>query len=146
MIIPAVEAKLKEHSKIRLLYHLGPDFSGYNAIALWDDAKVGLKHLTHFDRIAVVTDTDWIATAVKVFGFMMPGEVRCFDNDQLAEAETWIAKRRKPRYLRVPGRTHRDEQDLKRLCRIWNKSGTTHITTHRTQRIIGPFWSNTAAY
>ena len=92
VIIPAVEAKLKEYSKIRLLYHLGPDFSGYNAIALWDDAKVGLKHLTHFDRIAIVTDTEWIATAMKVFGFMMPGEVRCFDNDQLAEAGTWIGK------------------------------------------------------
>ena len=58
---------------------------------MWDDAKVGLKHLTHFEKIAVVTDDKWIVRMVKAFGFMMPGEVSLFSNEQLAEAKAWIS-------------------------------------------------------
>ena len=76
IIIPAIEAKLKDHEKIRLLYQIGPDYTGYEASAMWDDTKVGMKHLTHFEKIAVVTDDKWMIRAVKAFGFMIRGEVR----------------------------------------------------------------------
>ena len=92
VIIPAVEARFEQFDKIRFLYHLGPDFTGFDAEAMWDDAKVGLKHLTHFEKIAVVTDVDWITRATKTFGFMMPGEVKVFTNAQLAEAKTWVSQ------------------------------------------------------
>lgn len=55
VLIPAVEARLKEHPKIRLLYHLDRNFSGFEAEALWDDAKVGLQHLTAWEKIALVS-------------------------------------------------------------------------------------------
>jgi hypothetical protein len=57
---------------------------------MWDDTKVGLKHLTHFEKIAVVTDAEWIIRSIKVLGFMIPGEVKTFSNDQFDEAKTWI--------------------------------------------------------
>ena len=56
----------------------------------WEDAKVGLKHLTRFDRVAVVTDVDWIKTSVKAFGFVMPCEARVFGSKDLNEAREWI--------------------------------------------------------
>ena len=91
VIIPAVESKLKDYDKIRLLYQIGPEYTGYEAEAMWDDAKVGMKHLTHFEKIAIVTDDKWMIRAVKAFGFMIPGEVQLFGNDQLDEAKAWIA-------------------------------------------------------
>jgi len=90
VLVPAIEAKLKERDKIRLLYYLGPDFTGINAGAMWDDARVGLRHITAWEKIAVVTDVDWIRGAVKFFGFAMPGKVRVFTNGQLSEAKEWI--------------------------------------------------------
>ena len=92
VLIPAVEAKLAEQKMIRLLYHLGPDFSGYKMAAMWEDAKIGLRHFTAWERIAVVTDVDWIRSSVKVFGFAVPGHVRVFKNDELAEAKGWLGE------------------------------------------------------
>ena len=91
VLIPAIEAKLKTHKKIRLLYQLGPDFSGFTAEAVWDDAKLGIVHLTAFETIAIVTDVHWIVDAVKFLGFFLHCAVQVFRNDQLAEAREWVA-------------------------------------------------------
>jgi SpoIIAA-like len=92
VLIPALEEKLKKHKKIRVLYHLGGDFSGFTAEAMWDDAKVGIRHLTAFEKIAVVSDVDWIVGAVKVFAFVIPCPVRIFGNERLHEAKVWVSK------------------------------------------------------
>ena len=57
---------------------------------MWQDTKVGLSHWTAFEKIAVVTDEDWIENGVKAFGWMIPGEVKTFDDDDLDDAKTWI--------------------------------------------------------
>jgi hypothetical protein len=90
VLIPAVEAKLEEIDKIRLLYHLDSDFSGFEAEALWDDAKVGLQHLTAWEKIAVVSDNQWMVGATKVFGFIMPCPVKVFAGNQLENAIEWL--------------------------------------------------------
>lgn len=92
VLVPAIEEKLTKHKRARLLYVLGDDFDGYTGGAAWEDAKVGMKHLTAFERVAVVTDVDWIEKMIKAFGFVMPGEVRVFDDDDLDEARLWICE------------------------------------------------------
>lgn len=92
VVVPAIETTLRKTKYVRLLYVLGEDFEGYTGAAAWEDAKVGLGHLTRFDRIAVVSDVDWIETTVKAFGFVMPCEVRVFDNKHLHEARVWITE------------------------------------------------------
>jgi SpoIIAA-like len=90
VIIPAVEGMFSRQSKVRFLYHLGDDFSGFEAAAAWDDAKLGMKHIAGWEKIAVVSNVEWIRDAVKVFGLMMPGHVRVFHNRELADATQWI--------------------------------------------------------
>ncbi len=95
VLIPAVEAKLKNHDKVRLLYHLGEGFEGFEAGAMWDDAKVGLAHITSWEKIAIVTDVNWIEKAGKVFRFAIEtmsgsGQVKVFKNEELDIAITWI--------------------------------------------------------
>lgn len=92
VIIPAVEEMLTRKKKIRLLYYLGEDFTGFEMKAMWDDARIGLQHLTAWERVAVVTDVEWIRTAMKVFGFVMPGQVRIFSNSELAGARQWLSE------------------------------------------------------
>lgn len=92
VLIPAVEAGLERHSHLNLLYHLGPDFEGFDARAVWNDAKVGLKHLTAWKRMAVVTDVDWIRAASRAFGFVMPCHVRVFEESGLDEARSWVSE------------------------------------------------------
>jgi hypothetical protein len=92
VLVPELEAKLQKIKKIHLLYVFSDSFDGYTSAAAWQDAKVGLTHLTQFDRIAVVTDVDWIRNSAKVFGFAMPGEVHVFAIDKLREAREWVTE------------------------------------------------------
>jgi len=90
IIMPAVDLAHEKHGKIRMLYQVESDMCDYTAGAMWDDAKVGLKHFTHFEKIAVVTDNSLISGGVKTFAFLMPGEVRIFSHSELEEAKSWI--------------------------------------------------------
>jgi hypothetical protein len=92
VIIPAVEALFSRGNRVRFLYHLGEDFAGFEAAAVWDDTKLGLKHLAGWERMAVVSDVEWIRTAVRIFALAMPGHVRVFHNRELAEAKRWVAE------------------------------------------------------
>ena len=97
VLIPAVEEKLKRQDKIRLLYHLGEDFKRFEAGAMWDDAKVGLAHITDWEKIAIVTDVNWIQQAGKIFGFAIEtmsvsGDVKVFHNNELEQAIEWIGE------------------------------------------------------
>ena len=91
VLIPAVETKFKNHQQIRLLYHIGPEFKKFTTTAMWDDAKVGMYHLTGFERIALVTDVEWIKTMAKAIGLAMPGELKTFSNAELEQAKAWIS-------------------------------------------------------
>lgn len=92
VLIPAIEEKLKKHKTIRFLYQIGQGFEGFTATAIWDDAKVGMHHLTAIDKIAVVTDVDWIAKAVKLFSFVISAHVRTFGNGNLEGAKAWVSE------------------------------------------------------
>lgn len=87
---PAIEAALKAHDKIRLLYVLGDDFTGYTGGAMWEDGVIGTRHAMRWERIAVVTGTDWVRHTVGVFGFLVPGMVKVFDLGEEAAARAWV--------------------------------------------------------
>ena len=92
IIIPAVERLFARRGKARFLYHLGEAFTGFEAAAVWDDARLGLKHLTGWEKMAVVSDVEWIRAAIKVFGLAIPGHVRVFHNADLEAAREWITQ------------------------------------------------------
>ncbi|MGH7681749.1 MAG: STAS/SEC14 domain-containing protein, partial [Candidatus Eiseniibacteriota bacterium] len=92
VIIPAVDALFSRERKVRFLYHLGEDFTGFEPGAMWDDAKLGLKHLAGWERVAIVSDVEWIRGAVRLFGVAMPGHVQVFPNRELGEATRWVSE------------------------------------------------------
>ncbi len=90
VLIPAVKTALDQHPKMRVYYETTDDFSGLEAGAIWEDFKVGVAHLTRWERVAVVTDVEWIKQAMRLFGFMMPGEIRSFSRSEATQARAWI--------------------------------------------------------
>lgn len=92
VLIPAVADALGEHEKVRLYYETAADFDGIEPGAVWKDAKVGIGHLTRWERFAVVTDIEWIRHTISFFGFLMPGELRMFSSREAALAKQWIAE------------------------------------------------------
>jgi hypothetical protein len=90
VVIPAVEKALGQHEKVRLYYEIGSDFSGIDPGAMWADTKVGMGHFLRWERIAVVTDIEWIRLSITAFGFLMPAQVKVFASKDAAEARQWI--------------------------------------------------------
>jgi hypothetical protein len=86
---PAVDAVAKEHHAIRLYYEIGRGFAGFEPGALWQDFRVGLEHLWRWDRIAIVTDLDWIRYTVEALRFLLPGHVRVYTTAETAAAREW---------------------------------------------------------
>jgi hypothetical protein len=91
VLVPAVSSVLRTHDKLRLYYETAADFDGLDPGAVWEDFKVGMEHLGHWEGIAVVTDVDWITSTVRFFGFLMPGMVKIFPTSEAAPARAWIS-------------------------------------------------------
>jgi hypothetical protein len=90
VLIPAAEAALEQHDKVRLLYVLGERFERISAGAAWEDTKLGLEHLRGWELMAVVTDVEWIGHALKAVGWMIPAKIRVFATTERAAAEAWV--------------------------------------------------------
>ena len=95
VLIPAVEEKLKANKKISMLYHLGNSFSGFDLSAMIDDAKIGMKHLSAWEKIALVSNHEMINTFAKFFGYMMSCELRIYKNSELEDAKKWVSSNEK---------------------------------------------------
>lgn len=52
-----LEAFINRHGHVRLLEVIR-EFEGMDARALWHDIQFSLRHLTHFSRVAIVSDPD----------------------------------------------------------------------------------------
>ncbi|QBC31779.1 STAS/SEC14 domain-containing protein [Pandoraea sp. XY-2] len=96
VLIPAMETALKAHRKVRCYYELGPEFTGMDPAAAWEDFKLGIQHLSQWERVAVVSDVEWVRMALNVFRFLIPGEFRIFDAGQATQARQWITEGKAP--------------------------------------------------
>ncbi|HSU29967.1 MAG TPA: STAS/SEC14 domain-containing protein [Bryobacteraceae bacterium] len=92
VLIPAVEKALRQPGKVRLYYQVAPDFTGIGVGAMWDDFKVGIEHLHRWERIAVVTDVDWIRYTIRAFSFILPGVTKIFGLNERADAQKWVSE------------------------------------------------------
>ena len=90
VLMPAIEHALTYHEKVRLYYQIDPGFSGMELGAMWDDFKVGMEHLFRWDRIAVVTDVEWIRYTFNAFSFVIPCTAKVFHLEETPAAKEWI--------------------------------------------------------
>ena len=90
VLVPAVLDALRTHDKVRLYYETAGDFAGIDPGAMWEDFKVGMEHLTRWERVALVTDVEWIKQTVRLWSFLMPASTRDLPTSDAARAREWI--------------------------------------------------------
>jgi hypothetical protein len=83
-----------DSGELRLLFVL-EGYEGLEAKAVPEDIKTGLEawfgHHSAWKRFALVTDADWVAKAMHLFAWMVPGDLMIRDLDGLDEAKVWVA-------------------------------------------------------
>lgn len=92
VLIPAIDDLVKRTGKINYLLLLETPVSNFSLGAWIDDAIVGLKHFTQWNKIAVVTDQKGVEKFTDVFGYVVPGDSKGFTLSQLEEAKQWVSE------------------------------------------------------
>ena len=90
IVTPAVKTRRAAHDTLRLLFHIPPAFRKFTTTALWDDAHIGLHRLHGFERVAIVTDIDWLQTLANGIQPLESAEIRVFAQSGFDEARDWI--------------------------------------------------------
>jgi len=91
VLAPALKRWVAEHGKIRLLYVLGPRMEEFEGDAVSENTKFLARHPTAFERVAVVSDEEWLRPAIKALSLLLPGEAKAFPVRRLTEAKSWLA-------------------------------------------------------
>ncbi len=93
-IKPAMEELFKTGG-IRIVEVITSDYEGFGPGGLIEDLKMGfgtvLPHHSAFERIAVVSDKEWVAHTLHALAWMVPGELAVFGLDELERAKAWAA-------------------------------------------------------
>ena len=88
-ITPMIDAALQlvENPKIRVLVD-GTEMEGWELRAAWDDFRMGLRHGSKFEKIAIYGNRNWQEIAAKVGTWFISGEVKYFESHD--EAVAWL--------------------------------------------------------
>ena len=91
VVEPILRKEIALGKKIRLLYLLGPALKEYEGDAIAEDMKFAARHPTAYERVAVVSDEDWLRPALRVLSVLVPGQLRGFPVAELQAAKSWVA-------------------------------------------------------
>ena len=89
---PLLRRQIAEGHKVRLLYLLGPEARNVERDAMTADSDFRARHATSFERVAVVSDEDWMRPALRALSFLLPGKAKGFPVRDLAAAKAWLAE------------------------------------------------------
>ena len=89
---PVLRREMAEGQKIRLLYLVGPDAREIEGEAITADTGFRARHATSFERVAVVSDEDWVRPALRALSALLPGKARGFRVHDLEAAKAWVAE------------------------------------------------------
>jgi hypothetical protein len=88
---PVLRREIAEGHTVRLLYLLGAESRELEGDAMRADTGFRARHAAAFERVAVVSDEDWMRPAMRALSFLLPGKARGFPVHDLAAAKAWLA-------------------------------------------------------
>ena len=91
VITPMIDSALSavKEPKVKVLID-GTEMEGWELRAAWDDFKLGLKHGSEFDKIAIYGNKNWQEITAKVGSWFISGEVRYFE--VYGDALAWLSE------------------------------------------------------
>lgn len=93
IVMPHVKRFIEETNKLNYLLVLDTSIKNFSAGAWFKDAVMGIKHLTKWNRAAIVTDVNGIRIFTEIFSVLMPGEFRGFEHKDLQSAIDWVSEK-----------------------------------------------------
>jgi hypothetical protein len=92
-ILPKVQALINETDKLNYLLVLETSLSNFTIGAWMQDAMMGIKNLTKWNRVAIVSDVEAIRNFTNFFSYLIPGEFKGFEHKELQQAIDWVSEK-----------------------------------------------------
>jgi hypothetical protein len=91
VMTPMIDSALNgiKEPKLKVLID-GTEMEGWELRAAWDDFKLGLKHGSEFEKIAIFGNKNWQEITAKIGSWFVSGEVKYFED--LDNALVWLNK------------------------------------------------------
>ena len=90
LFVPEFERLVRQHGKLSMLFDM-TDFHGWEAGAMWEDFKLGIKHFDDIERLAMVGEKRWQEGMAMFCKPFTKATIRYFDHADAAEARKWLA-------------------------------------------------------
>lgn len=90
-LLPGLEALTDKYKEIYYLLVLETKVENFTAGAWVQDMVAGLKHLTAWKKMAIVTDQKSVENFTDAFSYVTPGEAKGFSLDEMEEAIAWVS-------------------------------------------------------
>lgn len=92
-VMPKVKELIDKTEQLNYLLILETSLNNFTVGAWMKDAMMGIKHLTKWNRAAIVSDVQAIRNFTDFFSYLMPGEFKGFEHKELQEAIDWVSEK-----------------------------------------------------
>jgi len=91
VLLPGLEALGERYKEIYYLLVLETDVQNFTAGAWIQDLIAGVKHLTEWKKMAIVTDQKSVEKFTDIFSYVSPGEAKGYELSELPQAIDWLS-------------------------------------------------------
>jgi len=88
-----VASLVEKTGKLNYLLFLDTSPSEFTAGAWLQDALLGIKNITKWNRAAIISDSETVINFTDIFSKLMPGEFRGYPKANYNEAVDWVSGR-----------------------------------------------------
>jgi hypothetical protein len=91
VLLPGLSALTEKTNEIYYLLVLETPVQNFTPGAWIQDMIAGVKHLTQWKKMAIVTDQPAVEKFTDIFSYVTPGEAKGFKPSELIEAIEWVS-------------------------------------------------------
>ena len=92
-VMPKVKELIDKTDKLNYLLVLETSLENFTIGAWMKDAMMGIKHLTKWNKAAIVSDVEGIRNFTNFFSYLIPGEFKGFEHSELQKAIDWVSEK-----------------------------------------------------
>ena len=91
IINPLVKSVVTIFGEVNYMLVLNTSLKNYTAGAWIEDALLGIRYITKWRKLAIVTEKNEIKKFTDIFGKLIPPQTRGFKMEELSIARQWIS-------------------------------------------------------
>lgn len=90
-VVSHIKVVADQYNELNYVLNLDTDISNFSMGAWLEDALLGIKNISKWNRAAIVTDKEGIRNFTEIFSKVMPGKFRGFEKEEPEATINWAS-------------------------------------------------------